>query len=108
MRHITMTIPAVAAVVLSAAVLALSAEEAQPLTLAARGAAGAYAVVVPQRPSPCLRHAAEELTKYIRQMTGVTLPVAESEAAGKAIRLVSNSVGDSPLRNDKYFKFCVL
>ena len=89
MRHITMTIPTVVAVALSAAVLTLSAEEAQPLTLAARGAAGTYAVVVSQKSSPCLRHAAEELTKYIRQMTGVTLPIAESEAAGKAIRLVS-------------------
>ena len=73
--------------VLLAAIAASGGEE---IVLARRGAPAACTIAVPDAPSPCLNHAAEELSKYVKAMTGVALPVAESAAArGPKIRLVS-------------------
>ena len=62
----------------------------EEIVIARRGAPSACTITVPDAPSPCLKHAAEELAKYVKAMTGVALPVAESaKARGPKIRLVS-------------------
>ena len=62
------------------------------LVLARRGASSEYRIVVPDAPSPCLRHAAEELSKYVKSMTGVEIPVDEyAKARGAVIRLSSGA-----------------
>ena len=71
--------------------IAVSAAE-DALVLAREGEASAYSIVVPDAPSPCLRHSAEELSRYIKAMTGVALPVVErANSHGAAIRLVSGA-----------------
>lgn len=58
--------------------------------VAERGVAGECVVVIPKNSSPCLKHAATEFSKYVKKMTGVSLPVAEVPVQGhKAVRLVS-------------------
>lgn len=63
--------------VLTAAASAL----AQELTLATRGQPAACTIVRPASASPSQVYAAEELQRFIEQMTGVKLPIATDEAA---------------------------
>ena len=57
--------------------------EKGPLTIAARGKPSDYAVVVGEKPSECLRHAAEEFTNYVAKLTGVALPLVKGNAPSK-------------------------
>jgi len=69
--------------------------ETGPLVLAERGKPSAYAVVVPAEATPCVRHAAEELTNYVFRLTGVALPVADA-APEKGHAVFLRSGGPNP------------
>ena len=62
------------------------------LTLAERGKPAEYAIVIPKAAGASVKYAAEELRDYVRQMTGVELPVVADGGsdAKKAIYLVCN------------------
>jgi len=49
------------------------------LTLAERGAAPTRTIVLPHQPSVSQRYAAEELRAYIKEMTGVEMPITSDE-----------------------------
>ncbi len=51
-----------------------------------------YTIVLPVEASPSQKHAAEELQKFIEQMSGAKLPIA-SAASGRAIILGQNADG---------------
>ncbi|MBR4611548.1 MAG: DUF4838 domain-containing protein [Kiritimatiellae bacterium] len=57
---------------------------AAPLTIAERGAAPTFAIIVGDTPSPSRQYAAEELRDWTRCLTGVALPIAASRPAGMA------------------------
>ena len=63
------------------------------LTLAARGGAPRYTIVLPEVPSPSQAFAAAELQKYIGQMTGVMLPIATNAAPACGIFLGNGAPG---------------
>ena len=70
------------------AVLCGCLSEEGPLVLAERGRRSAYAVVVPDGASACIRHSAEEFTNYVAKLTGVELAIVGRVAEdGKAVRL---------------------
>ena len=48
---------------------------AAPLAIAERGKAAEFAIVVPDKASPCQRYAAEELRDFTEKATGVKLPI---------------------------------
>ena len=74
-----------------------------PLILAERGTGSDYSVSIPEKASPCLRHAAEELSRYVSEMTGVRLPVVEGATEGPKILLSSKGLAE----NDAFlFKAC--
>ena len=60
--------------------LLASVADAQPLTLAARGQPAAYTIVRPANASPSQIYAADELQKFMEQMTGVKLPIVADDA----------------------------
>ena len=47
----------------------------EPLTIAERGKAAAYSIVVPAKASPSQKYAAEELRDFTEKATGVKLPI---------------------------------
>ena len=53
---------------------------AQTLTLATRGQPATYSIVRPAAASPSQTYAAEELQKFVEQMTGVRVPVITDDA----------------------------
>lgn len=57
------------------------------LTLAA-GGKSEYAIVTPDRPAAVVRYAAKELQSFLRQMSGVTLPVVTESKAGNGPALL--------------------
>ena len=59
----------------------------EPLVLARRGTVGEYSIRVPEGASSNLVHAAKELSRYIEQLTGVSLPVSDGATASREIRL---------------------
>ena len=69
------------------------------LTLAERGCAPRYTIVLPEAPSPSQTLAATELQKYVREMTGVTLPVATNATPAHGIFLGN---GPDDLGNDGF------
>ena len=69
------------------------------LTLAERGCAPRYTIVLPESPSPSQALAATELQKYVREMTGVTLPVATNATPAHGIFLGN---GPDDLSNDGF------
>ena len=86
------------AVTVQAAVDAAGAADGDRMTLVERGHRSAYVVVIPASPSPCLRHAAEELTNYVAKLTDVELPIAEGVAGAgtRSIRIRSKgAVGNA-------------
>ena len=58
----------------------LVARGAQELVLAERGKSAACAIVVAKDAGPSLKYAAEELQRYVKELTGVELPVAAADA----------------------------
>ena len=72
---------------------------AEMLTLAERGREPEYTIVLPESPSKSQTFAATELKKYIRQMTGVALPVATNVVPARGIFLGN---GASDLGNDGF------
>ena len=79
-----------------------SVGEKGPLTIAARGKPSDYAVVVGEKPSECLRHAAEEFTNYVAKLTGVALPLVEGVAPAKGHSVFVRSKG---LKDVDAFRF---
>ena len=67
-------------------VAAMSARGSAELVLAERGKDGAYAIVAAEDAGPSIRYAAEEIQRYVKELTGVELPIS-SAAKGPAIRL---------------------
>ena len=75
-------------VVLIAAMLCMAAYGGdEPLVLARRGVPGEHSIRVPERASSNLVHAAKELSRYIEQLTGVSLTVSNGATASREIRL---------------------
>jgi hypothetical protein len=71
----------------------------------AAGGASEFVIVTPARPAPAETFAAQELQRYLRLISGATLPIA-SNASGAARILIGGAAGDlAPLRNrgdDRY------
>ena len=61
--------------VVLAALGGLAARGAQELVLAERGKPAACTIVVAKDAGPSLKYAAEELQRYVKELTGVELPV---------------------------------
>jgi len=61
------------------------------LTLAERGRAPDYTIVLPDGPSPSQAFAAAELRKYVARMTGVSLPIATNVTPDRAVFLGNGS-----------------
>ena len=68
------------------AVAAVIAHGAPEMALAERGKPADRMIVAPAGSGPSIVHAAAELQRYVKGLTGVELPVAQS-ATGPAIRL---------------------
>ena len=85
----------IAVACLAAGVLDCAAVAA-PLVLAERGKAASCVVVVEEGAGPTARYAAEELVRFVRESTGVALPVASSAAPGRtAVRIaLDKAMGD--------------
>ena len=62
---------------MAACVLPLAAH-AQSLTLADNGKSD-FRIVIAKAPSPSVKYASEELQKWLKEMTGATLPVASDD-----------------------------
>jgi hypothetical protein len=76
----------------------LAAETAHHLMLAA-GGSSEYAIVTDRQAQLPERFASEELQKYIRQISGVTLPIVDHAVGRKSI-LVGSAAGTlEPIRN---------
>ena len=80
---------------------ALAAQH-QELTLAARGAAAAYTIVLPKAASPSQRYAAEELQRYTARMTGVMLPIITDDQPLPAKRVQIVTRTDKTLGEDGF------
>ena len=66
-------------------------------TVARRGTAADCAIAIAPGTDAAVRHAAKELTKYVKDMTGVTLAVVTNGAsAGKAVVLETDAQGRVP------------
>ena len=66
------------------------------IVIAERGKSAEYSIVIPVDAGASVKYAAEELRDYVRQMTGVELPVvAPANGAKKAINLICNGQDDS-------------
>ena len=74
-------------------------EKTGVLTLAERGREAAYTIVLPEAPSKSQTFAATELQKYVREMTGVALPIATNETPARGIFLGN---GAAELGNDGF------
>ena len=71
----------------------------QHLVLARRGAAATHAIRIQEGASSNLVHAARELSRYIKQLTEVDVPVANGEATRPEIRLeVKSGLGRDTFR----------
>ncbi len=64
---------------------------AEPLELA--GTDAPYRIVLPSRPDPIETFAAEELQRYLAEMTGQTLPVAREDDGGEGPALFVGATG---------------
>ncbi|MBR4653024.1 MAG: DUF4838 domain-containing protein [Kiritimatiellae bacterium] len=73
--------------------------DAAVLTLAERGCEPGYAIILPESPSPSQTFAARELQRYMREITGVTLPIATNATPARGIFLGN---GASELGNDGF------
>ena len=59
----------------------------------------AYCIVIPQQATPVERKAADELARYVRQMSDVTLPVVDDTAPGRKEEiLLGGPTGPTALR----------
>ena len=74
-------------------------EKTGRLSLARRGEMSKYSIVLPSDPSSSQAFAAVELSRYIKEMTGVALPVETNVCRRFAIRLGG---GDETLGNDGF------
>jgi hypothetical protein len=72
--------------------LALTATTRADLTIA-EGGKSDYRIVIPHAPIPSERYAAEELKSYLRQITGVSLPIVDNLAARTPHEII---LGDDP------------
>ena len=80
---------------LAIAITAVAGAAPAEIILAERTAKPSHVIVIPARPDPSERFAAEELREHVRLMTGVELDVtgAADAVAGPAIRLQSGREG---------------
>ena len=67
-------------VILSMSGTAVAGAVCAPLTIATRGQPAAYTIMIPEKASPVEKYAAEELQGFLKQVTGVKLPVASDAA----------------------------
>jgi len=74
-------------------------EKTGMLTLAERGREATYTIVLPEAPSKSQTFAATELQKYVREMTGVALPIATNATPRCGIFLGN---GAAELGNDGF------
>ena len=72
--------------ILALTTAAMSARGSAELVLAERGKAAACAIVAAEEAGPSIRYAAEEIQRYVKELTGVELPIGAA-AKGPAIRL---------------------
>ena len=85
-------------IVASFALVAALCAAAGELTLAERGMPAAYSIVIPVDAGASVRYAADELRGYVREMTGVELPVVKGmrkSNSGKVIFLNGKGDGDA-------------
>ena len=62
---------------------------ASDLVIAARGRAPKYDIVIPEKPTVWQRHAASELRKWTKELTGVELAICEGKGAAPChVRLI--------------------
>lgn len=74
----------------------LLSARADDLRIAVRGEKAAYSIVIPKASAPSQTYAASELQKFVKQMTGVHLPVRRDAAKGSCIHLkLDPGMGDS-------------
>ena len=78
---------------LAAVTVAASSSGAAEFVLAERGRAPECAIVVPENAAPCVRYASEELQRFLREMTGVELPVFDEAAQPPPVKAVVLEVG---------------
>jgi hypothetical protein len=75
------------------------------LAASAGGAAEGYRVVVPNAASPVVRHAGEELARYLRQMTDVPVSIGDSDGDSLAVFVLggpaSNPTAKALVASDK-------
>ena len=64
------------------ALLFAASVQAKPVSIVRNGRSD-YQIVTPEDRSPAVGYAAEELQRFIRQMTGVQLPVVSEQRAGR-------------------------
>jgi len=69
------------AMLLGCSVLASLAVGATPLTIVKNGKSD-YKILIAPGGTPSMRHGAEELQRYIQEMSGVKLPILHPEAVG--------------------------
>ena len=93
------------AAVFSAATCASALADNQ-LTVAAGGRSD-FVIVLPPQPQPPETFAARELQKYIRLVSGASLPISDRASSRKSI-LIGRAAGDlAPLRNRKDDRFLI-
>ena len=73
---------------LAAAAAAAEPPESAEFVLAERGRAPECAIVMPRDADECVRYASEELRRFLRETTGVELPVSEDAAQPALARAV--------------------
>ena len=75
--------------------VAVSVEQSEAVVLARNGASD-YVILIPESAGPPIRYAARELQKYLEQISGAKLPIAEGTAPrGKPVVIV----GEHPRLN---------
>ena len=65
-----------------------------------------YGIVIPDDADECMRYAADELVKYVKLATGVTLPVYSASAADKPSLAITFTI-DYPAHGDEAFSIDV-
>lgn len=84
-------------IVLILAILAIAAfrADAAKITIAADGRSD-YSIVIPSKPSPAEKLAAEELSKYLEQMSGAKIPVTKRASTLPRHAVVLGSLDSVP------------
>ena len=83
--------------------LGLSANASGRIVVAERGKTAECSIVLPSDPEPSRQYAAEELRDYVKQITGVVLPVVTNRPLACAVYL---DRGGKELGDDA-FRLCV-